>query len=137
MTTPVHLDWRYLGLVAIGGTAGTGTRQIIATSVPPVAGVPLVIVLINILGAFLLGALLEQLSSRDDRGRYRAVRLGAGSGFLGGFTTYSALATDTVLLAGTPAVAAAYAVGTLVLGAAATWAGMLLVIAHRRGRSRA
>ena len=51
----------------------------------------------------------------------------AGTGFLGGFTTYSALATEVVQLgqAGLAAQAVAYALGTVLLGAVASRAGIL------------
>jgi fluoride exporter len=53
---------------------------------------PLATLLINLAGAFLLGVLLERLGrARGEPQRRRLVRLLAGTGFLGGFTTYSAL----------------------------------------------
>src|SRR5699024_11239433 len=52
--------------------------------------------LANISGAFLLGLLVESLSRRGaDHGRRRDLRLLLGTGLLGGYTTYSALANDT------------------------------------------
>jgi len=49
--------------------------------------------LINVVGAFLLGVLLERLRrARGEPERRRLVRLFSGTGFLGCFTTYSALA---------------------------------------------
>ena len=61
-----------------------------------------------------------------DPGRRRLARLFGGTGILGGFTTYSALATDTVRLwqTGSPAESAGYAVGTVLLGAIASVAGI-------------
>ena len=56
-----------------------------------------------------------------------------GTGLLGGFTTYSALAVDTVQLLRTDqtGLAAAYALGTLLLGALATWLGIVIGRARR------
>ena len=55
---------------------------------------------INVVGAFLLGTLLELLADRSiDAGGSRRIRLTPGTGVLGGFTTYSALAADTATLA--------------------------------------
>jgi len=52
---------------------------------------------------------------------------------LGGFTTYSALATETVTLAAThPGRAAGYALGTVFLGAAASILGIWLSRGHLR-----
>jgi fluoride exporter len=95
-------------------------------SMPTPAAVPLATLGINVVGAFLLGVLLERLAhhGRDDAPR-RRVRLGIGTGGLGGFTTYSALATETVTLgAAHPGLAIAYALGTVVIGAAASIAGI-------------
>lgn len=124
---PVHLHWRYLGLVALGGMLGTGLREALSLAIPPVAGIPFTTAAINIIGAFMLGFLLETLAHRGkDAGRRRALRLFVGTGLLGGFTTYSALATDTVLLLQhTPAAGIAYATGTLLLGALVTAGGIL------------
>ena len=124
---PVHLRWQYLTLVFAGGTVGTALRELLVITVPPVAGVPVVIVGINIVGAFLLGLLLETLTRRGpDEGRRRRLRLLLGTGVLGGFTTYSALATDTTVLLTGGAVGPAllYALGTVLIGALASWLGI-------------
>jgi CrcB protein len=72
------------------------------------------VLLVNLVGATALCALLAQVPSRE-------VRLLVGTGLLGGFTTFSGLTVDAVLLveAGRPAVAAAYVLtglGTLLAG---------------------
>jgi CrcB protein len=98
---------------------------------------PLTTLMINLVGAFLLGVLLERLGRGTGRPeRRRLVRLFAGTGFLGGFTTYSALATEVVQLgqAGLAAEAVAYALGTVLLGAAASLAG--IVAGARLGRTK-
>ncbi|WP_104164056.1 CrcB family protein [Cryobacterium sp. N22] len=136
----VHLHWPHLALVFAGGTMGTALRQLLAIAVPPVAGVAVSIVAINIVGAFLLGLLLETLAHRGpDEGRRRHLRLLLGTGVLGGFTTYSALATDTSLLLADGRLPAAllYALGTVLVGAAASWAGIGAAGAlHRRRPDR-
>jgi CrcB protein len=67
------------------------------------------------------------------------VRLLLGTGFCGGFTTYSALANDTVALAANGAVAASmlYALGTLLVGALATWGGIVIGVRFGSARERA
>jgi fluoride exporter len=98
---------------------------------------PLVTFLINVVGAFLLGVLLERLGrGRGEPEPRRLVRLFAGTGFLGGFTTYSALATEVVQLgqAGLAAQAMAYALGTVLLGAVASVAGMVAGVHLRRAK---
>ncbi|RIJ51237.1 CrcB family protein [Clavibacter lycopersici] len=124
---PVHLRWSSLGLVALGGAVGTGIREALALTWPaPAGGLPVTILLINVVGAFVLGALLEALARRGpDEGRRRAIRLLVGTGVLGGFTTYSSLATDAASLTGSAiGTALAYAGLTLVVGAAASVAGI-------------
>ncbi|ROS61206.1 camphor resistance protein CrcB [Frigoribacterium sp. PhB160] len=136
---PVHLRWRFIGLVTLGGTIGTGLREALALSFPAAPGtIPVTILLINVVGAFALGLLLESLVRRGpDAGRRRDLRLLIGTGVLGGFTTYSALAVDTATLFGdAPSIAIAYGVGSVVLGAVASWAGITGGAAlHRRSEA--
>jgi CrcB protein len=133
-TRPVHLSPANIALVAAGGAAGTGLRYLITLVVPRWAGVPVATLGINVVGAFLLGVLLELLADRThDTGWSRRIRLGVGTGGLGGFTTYSALATDTALLAAAhPGRAAGYALATVLMGAAASIAGIWLARGHLR-----
>jgi CrcB protein len=118
-----------VGLVFIGGAAGTLSRYGLTLLIPDWSGVPVATCGINAAGAFLLGLLLEVLAlGGPDRGRRRLLRLLLGTGFLGGFTTYSALAVDTDVLIsdGRVLAASAYALGTLALGLVGAATGMLL-----------
>lgn len=115
-------------LVFVGGCAGTASRLAVSLALPQHGSIPVAILLINISGAFALGWLLTSLSARGrETPRRKNLRLLLGTGFMGGFTTYSALATDAMLLfgQGSAAAALAYGLGTVVLGAVATWFGML------------
>lgn len=140
----MHLNWRYLGLVFLGGTLGTALREALGLLLPAglAAGarLPLTTVGINLLGALLLGLLLEALVRRGhDAGGRRTARLLLGTGLLGGFTTYSALAADSALMlqGGHIPLAVAYALGTVLLGGLATWLGIVLGAAlHRRAFAR-
>ncbi len=125
---PAHLSVANVALVAAGGAVGTGLRYGLTLVLPPQLGVPIAIFTVNIVGAFLLGVLLETLVEAGiDERRRRRLRLGIGTGIMGGFTTYSTLATDSVALAlGHPPVAVAYGLGTVVIGAAASLAGIAL-----------
>jgi CrcB protein len=126
-TPAVHLRPVHIALVAVGGTAGTAARQALSLAVPPVGGVPVAILGINLVGAFLLGLLLEALARRGpDAGRRRHLRLLLGTGFCGGFTTYSSLAATSAMLLATGATGAAvlYGLATVVVGGVATWAGI-------------
>ena len=112
--------------VFAGGTAGTALRAAIGLLVPSVDAVPVATIGINVLGAFALGLLLAALGRRgSDTGRRRTVRLLLGTGVLGGFTTFSALAVDTAVLAGAgrPVEAVVYCAGTVLAGLAAAAAG--------------
>lgn len=133
---PIHVHPGALALVFLGGTLGAGTREALALLYPAVNGIPWTIFCINVSGAFLLGVLLEALVRRGpDHGRRRALRLLLGTGFMGGYTTYSSLATDTAALLGhgSPWAGAGYAIGTVLIGGLATWAGILLAtFVHRR-----
>jgi fluoride exporter len=131
---PVHLRWRYAGLVALGGTFGTAARYLFTEAFPSWHGLPFATFGVNVVGAFALGVLLDALSRRgSDAGLRRGIRLLVGTGFLGGFTTYSSLAVDTdaLLRGGQTALALAYAVGTVILGASAA-AGGIFVASRRR-----
>ena len=134
-----------LALVFAGGTVGTAVRAGLGLLAHPwlisVGGVavPLSTLTINIVGAFLLGFLVQRLAGRRQSPPTRgseALRLALGTGVLGGFTTYSALSIDTVLLASVDLVAAVmYSGATLLVGALASWAGIAL--AMRPGRHSA
>lgn len=136
-----HLRWRYVGLVAAGGTVGTALREGLLVAAPDLEAFPLTTFAINLAGAFALGLLLEVLTRLGpDEGRLRGIRLLVGTGVLGGFTTYSALATATAMLGvtGFAGWALLYALGTVVLGAAASVAGILLgALVGRRREARA
>lgn len=135
---PVHHHKRYLALVAAGGAVGTAAREGLTLTIAPLGSFPLPTFLINILGAFLLGLLLETLARRGpDLGTRRTLRLLLGTGALGGFTTYSTLATDSALLLvhRAPLIALGYAFGTVLIGALATWAGVLVAALSRPPRT--
>lgn len=124
------------GLVALGGAVGTTARALLEQAFAPVPGSwPWTTFWINLAGSFVLGALLETLlRSGPDAGWRRGVRLGCGTGVLGGFTTYSTFAVEVERLAsgGHAALGAAYALGSVVLGVAAAVVGITLAAAARR-----
>ncbi len=123
----IHLHPGYVGLVVVGGMLGALARYGLEGAIPAPGGWPLPTLLINVAGAFALGALLEGLVRRGrDAGRRRIIRLLAGTGFMGAFTTYSTLAVEATLLVDADRVAAAllYLAATLIVGALATTAGI-------------
>lgn len=125
---------RRAGLVAAGGTVGTTIRATLEAAAPAQQGQwPMTTFAINLAGSFVLGALLELLiRSGPDEGWRRRVRLGCGTGVLGGFTTYSTFVVEIerLLSGGALVTGVGYAlisvvagVGCAVLGiAAARWA---------------
>jgi len=126
-------------LVAVGGSVGTLCRHLLDRLTHTfLSDLPVGTFLANISGAFLLGLLVESLSRRGaDHGRRRDLRLLLGTGLLGGYTTYSALANDTadMLLSGQGvAEAVVHASVTVVSGVLSCWAGVLL--ARTRGERR-
>jgi CrcB protein len=124
------------GLVALGGAVGTTARALLEQAFAPVPGSwPWTTFWINLVGSFVLGALLETLlRSGPDAGWRRALRLGCGTGVLGGFTTYSTFVVEIERLAsgGRAALGAAYALGSVAVGVAAAVAGIGLAAAVRR-----
>lgn len=124
---PVHLTWHFILLVALGGTGGTATRYAIDNLIGTGDGFPMATFLINLSGALLLGVLLEAFALRgSDVGHRRRFRLLLGTGFLGGYTTYSALAveSDSLLRGGPPWQAIVYPLVTVFLGLCASIAGI-------------
>lgn len=124
--------------VFVGGALGSLLRHGLLQLAPPGTAGTLAA---NVLGSFVLGWLLRTLEHRGGSGpdvdpRTESLRLFAGTGVLGGFTTYSALAAQVVALgaAGTlpaAAVAAALGIGSVLLGVLAALVGWR--VAGRRG----
>ena len=81
---------------------------------------------INIVGAFALGALTGTLWKRETTPAW--VKAGLGPGLLGSFTTLSAVAVSVVAMtdAGAAALAALYATVTIVAGFTAALLGLRL-----------
>jgi len=88
-------------IVTLGGALGTALRYEVGRWLPTTDGTwPLATLLVNLTGAFALGFVLVTLRRHGpDTGRRRVIRVFAGTGFLGGLTTYSTLALETNLLA--------------------------------------
>jgi CrcB protein len=136
---PVHLHAGFVLVVISGGVFGAWARYGASAVLPSPGGWPLPTLVINLAGALLLGVLLEALARRGpDAGRLRVVRLLAGTGFIGAFTTYSTLAleTNSLLGAGRTADAVAYVAATLIGGVVATVAGIRVAAGHH-GRTAA
>ena len=84
--------------VCVGGAAGTGARYLLSSWVTRQAdsGFPFGTLTVNLLGSFLLGALMFIGTSTEMMSP--TVRLAVTTGALGGFTTYSTFSYETMKL---------------------------------------
>ena len=137
---PAHRRPLLLAVVAAGGVLGTAVRYGVAEAVPaPAGGWPTATFAVNLVGSVLLGVLLEGLARAGaDSGWRLQVRLLAGTGFCGALTTYSTLAVEVDLLArgSRPALAAGYALASVLLGLAGAAAGIAAAAGGHRLRDR-
>src|SRR5881275_1326697 len=89
-------------------------------------GFPFGTLIVNVLGSFLIGVLAGYFAYRT--GISQHMRLFLTTGFLGGFTTFSAFSLDTALLIERHCywLAAGYVLGSVISGLLALFAGLLL-----------
>ncbi len=131
--TEPRADARTVVLVAVGGAFGTLARYELSLAVPVRPGAfPATTLLINVVGALLLGVLLGAVGRNAPNDRIMRPLLGVG--FLGGFTTFSTFAIETVQLVRRedPGLAAVYVIASITVGLAAARAGERLVRATPR-----
>lgn len=138
MPRPLFAQPRFLGSVVIGGALGTLVRYLLEEANPATPGRwPATTFWINVSGSLVLGALLTGLArTGPDAGWRRVVRLGVGTGFCGGFTTYSTfiIEVDSLARGGHGVTAAGYAVLSILAGITAAALGM--ATARRLASSR-
>lgn len=109
--------------VIVGGILGTGLRLSLDSALPHEShSFPVSTLLANTTGSLALGLVVGWLWPRA----HAWLRAGLGTGLLGSFTTFSAIAVSVVGLTSTNhgALAATYLAVTLILGIAAAWAGL-------------
>lgn len=120
---------RRLLLVFAGGVLGTAARLGVGLWIPDAGGFPVATLLVNVVGALLIGILAVRLPQTT------GVRVFFGTGVLGGFTTYSAFMTGTdALWAEAPLLAVAYAMLSLALGLSAAVLGLRIGRPRPAGR---
>ena len=115
---------RAILFVAFGGGAGSALRYGLTRRMGVAdEGFPVATFAVNMIGSFVLGLLIGLLATRLSSD----VRAGLFVGLLGGFTTYSTFAFESVALVreGTPAIAFGYVLASIVVGLALAWAGLL------------
>ena len=117
--------------IAAGGALGTMARYGVgrAVVVSP-TGFPWATFTVNLVGSFILGALVTLVTERWPPTRF--VRPFGAIGFCGGFTTFSTLAVESVqrIQHGRVGLAAVYVAASLVAGMVAAFLGMAVA----RGR---
>jgi CrcB protein len=119
---------RDLAAVSLGGALGALLRWTVGEALPVAEGFPWATAAVNVVGCLVLGALPVVGAVRRSPVTARFL----GPGVLGGFTTVSAMAVETVDLAdtGDGLLAFAYAAGSLVACLLAATAGRALVRAR-------
>lgn len=114
-----------LAQVALGGAVGACCRYLAGVAALRLAGqgFPWGTLAVNVLGSFLMGAIVVALE------RFGATRLAPllTVGLLGGFTTFSAFSLDTAKLVerGQPECALIYVAASVVMSISFLWLGLL------------
>ncbi|MQA66397.1 MAG: fluoride efflux transporter CrcB [Alphaproteobacteria bacterium] len=118
-----------MGWIAAGGAVGAVARYMVMVGVARLWGsaFPWGTLTVNVVGSFVLGALIEILALVWSPGE--GVRALLVVGMLGAFTTFSTFSLDVVTLyeRGALAAAAAYIIASVVLSVAALFAGLWVV----------
>lgn len=127
VSTPLAGQGPALLAVAAGGAAGALARYGAGVLWSPgPAAFPATTFLVNAVGCLLVGVLVVLVGERP--GAHPLLRPLLVTGVLGGFTTFSAYATDVLVLVARERwlPAAAYLVATPALGLLAAWTGLAL-----------
>ena len=112
---------------ALGGALGALARWAVGAALPsPAGGWPAATLLVNLTGCLLLGVLIAAVFARFPEHPW--LRPFLGTGVLGGYTTFSAFAVETVQLVddGAWGGAVGYVLASVVGGVLAVAAGVLL-----------
>jgi CrcB protein len=112
--------------IGIGGFLGANARVLVANRVTAWLGalIPYGTLIVNLSGCLLLGFLMGALEARPFP---PVLRPALATGFIGAYTTFSTFEYETVLLMreGSLLLAAVYVLGSLLVGLAAVWLGLL------------
>ena len=118
---------KYL-LIAAGGALGSVARYWVGSSIAGRMGIrfPYGTLVVNITACVILGFTLTYMGRRADLNP--AWRFLIPIGFIGAYSTFSTYEWETLstMRSGAFLLAALYAVGSLILGLAATWCGTLI-----------
>ncbi len=102
---------RYVGFAALGAIAGSSTRFAVGQILPTDTAWPWATFVVNVAGAFIIG-IFSATSAVMVSEKLRAFVV---TGVLGGFTTYSAFAVESLEIQ-SPQIAVLYIVGTFLAG---------------------
>lgn len=120
----------HLLLVALGGAAGASLRHLSNLAALRLfgPGFPSGTLFVNVAGSLAMGLFIGWLAKRSG-GSSNELRLLVATGFLGGFTTFSAFSLDfaTLWRDGAAALAFGYAAASVILSILAVFAGLLLM----------
>lgn len=123
------IGWQAALAVFAGGGVGSLFRYLVTFAVTQRLGpgFPWATLLINVSGSFIIGLVAEVTQTRVFTGG-PLLRIFLMAGVLGGYTTFSTFSFDAVNLVHERAglLAAAYAIGSVVLGIVAAFSGIAL-----------
>lgn len=129
----MSLFWQQLLVVAAGGALGSVGRFLTSDWLTRIAGkgFPWGTLSVNLLGSLLAGLLFAWLAGREGGAAW--LRLLLMVGVLGGFTTWSSFALETLLLGRGSGIglAGAYVLASLIGGLLLIWLGLRLGVALR------
>jgi CrcB protein len=115
-------------LIAFGGALGSVARYWVGSTIASRAGIrfPYGTLVVNLTACLVIGFTLTYLGRRADLNP--AWRFLVPIGFIGAYSTFSTYEWETLstLRSGAFALGALYALGSLILGLVATWAGAAL-----------
>ena len=119
------MPWPTLALAG-AGALGVLARHLVQRLVPRSGPMPWGTLIVNVSGALVAGLLLTLAARRWSLPMWAQEAVFVG--FLGGYTTFSALSAETFLLTESKqyAVAAAYSLGSVAAGLAAVYFGTVL-----------
>ncbi len=118
-------------VVFVGGGIGAALRHGVNLAAARAfgTGFPWGTAIVNVVGCFAMGLIAGWFAFKAGSSWPEGARLFLTTGILGGFTTFSAFSLDFALLwqRGEPALAAAYAIGSVVLSLVGVFAGLWVV----------